>query len=442
MSTYKLTRTLQDALTHPNNTLSQLILREVDSFIINAKSSLLPSTSLSSEDYFIGEDGGTLVPVDSNMKAYADLVTNRITPKHFCNYRLLFDNVTHRIITLQNRMTYTDAILEIEKYRRKAGNHFYGALIRDGSKIINPYHVLTPMSYLKAPDVFKGTFKVYIFFYKDLNKAIEDTNAVFDSESELYIQEQLNSIIKCTSHKVALNTVSTNQSLLSMDINNGSTDDFQAFDPRVSTSHLSALSVLDLQLLNIKQEDTVNYPLLNHISSAVNSTNGKKLLIATQVMSTGIVAPEYSVSLLNLGTSLSGTFLTPSVSANISTATISNSLTFSSVCTGRESQITYKGISSLHHSNYSSAFNPSGHSEYSILLARESVLKSVQIYERLGLVPTDPSSLPISDEELAHFNTSFESFATYMITKHNFDLPSIENRYNQLKDKHGKETIE
>ena len=155
------------------------------------------------------------------------------------------------------------------------------------------------------------------------------------------------------------------------------------------------------------------------------------LLASHQIMVNGVFAPDYGVSLLRKSKNgLNGTFLTPSVSANIQSSSVSSSLTWSGVCTGRESQRTLEGISSLHCCNYASAYNSQGHSSGSIAFADLSIERSVDLYRKLKVLPTILPSVP-TDEEL-EISKDFMAYIEYMFSTYNLDLPQIEARYQLI----------
>jgi hypothetical protein len=183
--------------------------------------------------------------------------------------------------------------------------------------------------------------------------------------------------------------------------------------------------------INATEISKEDYDKLDFNQSVINSSTGEELLAAHQVMVNGIFAPDYGVSLLKKSRGLTGTFLTPSVSCNIQSSSLSTSLTWASVCTGRESQSSLEGISSLHCCNYASAYNSSATSEDSLLLADLSIKKCAELYQKIKVVPVKLSDIP-SVEELEAFNKDIIAYIDFMVLTYGLDLPTIEARYQTI----------
>ena len=403
--------------------LGQLLLSELESFQIKTMQTIDKTSS--SVDYYINSStSGTLVPISPMMDSYVSMLKNRKTFSR-CTYTHLFNNVTRKILTLDGKFSFQQALLEIDKFRIKAGKHFYGAVLRSGSdKLINPYHVLTPISFMKHPEIYSDQFSVLLYFYSNRTEAESDTSATFSRRDTDYITDLLNNIIKCSNHKAETHVPNNIESIL---INNTAS----SISNSIHSATYNSLFGLSINVLSADEitEDTFNN--LNYEGQIHSSSSDTLLLAAHQIMVNGIFAPEYGVSLLKKTNSgLHGTFLTPSASCNIQSNSLNSSLTWASVCTGRESQRTFDGISSLHCSNYASAYNREAHSSGSMLLADLSIAKTVEIYQKIGLLPIPLPSTPSADE--ISIASDFMAYIEHMTTNFKLDLPQIEARYQLI----------
>lgn len=431
------TRLLNQALT-TKSLLGQLILEEMKAFETKSMTTLTTSRDASQDSsYFVNKDtSGTLIPVSQKMQSYVDLLKLREVPHTVDSYEYLFENVTNKILTLSGSYTFKEALVQIEKFRTKAGAHFYGAILRSTSKkdrIINPFHILTPLTYVKRPDTYPETekFTVLLYFYANRKKVERSYNVDNNTPSDTeYVDKLLNLILMCANHKEEVhspNIIEGFHSLSRTSVYNYRNRHIQSSGGEHTFESLT-FSTLSANTITEAEYKKLNYKLANQ--SVGNAT---LLLSAHQVMVNGIFAPDYGVSLLKKTSStLSGTFLTPSVSCNIQSSSNNRNLTWASVCTGRESQRTLQGISSLHCSNYASPYNSSAISNNSLLLADLSIEKSITLYQKLKLLPVELTSTP-SAEELQALSIDFMTYLDYMTTTFSLDLIAIESRYNYIK---------
>ena len=431
------TRLLNQALT-TKSLLGQLILEEMKAFETKSMTTLTTSKDASQDSSYFVNPGtsGTLIPVSQKMQSYVDLLKLRKVPHTVDSYKYLFENVTNKILTLSGSYTFKEALVQIEKFRTKAGAHFYGAILRSTSKkdrIINPFHILTPLTYAKRPDTYPETekFTVLLYFYANRKKVERSYNVDNNTPSDTeYVDKLLNLILMCANHKEEVhspNIIEGFHSLNRTAVYNYRNRHIQSSGGEHTFKSLT-FSTLSANTITEAEYKKLNYKLANQ---SVGSAT--LLLAAHQVMVNGIFAPDYGVSLLKKTSStLSGTFLTPSVSCNIQSASNYKNLTWASVCTGRESQRTLQGISSLHCSNYASAYNSSSISNNSLLLADLSIEKSITLYQKLKLLPVELTSTP-SAEELQALSIDFMTYLDYMTTTFSLDLIAIEARYNYIK---------
>ena len=417
-----LSNTLFTELSSNTTLLSSLMMDELETFIDKSMQTMVAKDQETTTYYINPKTGGTLIPVSSKMESFTQLLSKRKTFS-WRTYNYLFDNVIKKILTLTGEYTFEQSLNEIEKFREKAGKHFYGAVLRASSeKLINPYHILTPISYAKHPEAFTNTkYKVLIYFYSNRSKAEAELGTTKDLD---YINELLNNIIKCSNHKVETIVPNNLEAVLNY--------------PYVRTtrnlttgSNLASIANLRLDIISADEITEEAYNNLDYSSVYNLSSSDTMLLASHQIMVNGVFAPDYGVSLLRKGKNgLNGTFLTPSVSANIQSSSVHPLLTWSGVCTGRESQRTLEGISSLHCCNYASAYNHQGHSSGSIAFADLSIERSVDLYRKFKLLPTILPSMP-TDEEL-EVSKDFMAYIEYMISTYNLDLPQIEARYQLI----------
>lgn len=431
------TRLLNQALT-TKSLLGQLILEEMKAFETKSMTTLTTSRDASKDSsYFVNKDtSGTLIPVSQKMQSYVDLLKLRKVPHTVDSYKYLFENVTNKILTLSGSYTFKEALVQIEKFRTKAGAHFYGAILRSTSKkdrIINPFHILTPLTYAKRPDTYPETekFTVLLYFYANRKKVERSYNVDNNTPSDTeYVDKLLNLILMCANHKEEVHSPNIIEGFHSL--NRKAVYNYRNRHIQLSGGEHTFKS-LTFSTLSANTITEAEYKKLNY--KLANQSGGSEtlLLAAHQVMVNGIFAPDYGVSLLKKTSStLSGTFLTPSVSCNIQSSSNYKNLTWASVCTGRESQRTLQGISSLHCSNYASAYNSSSISNNSLLLADLSIEKSITLYQKLKLLPVELTSTP-SAEELHALSIDFMTYLDYMTTTFSLDLIAIEARYNYIK---------
>lgn len=416
---------------------TQLLLTELDKFQIKSlETSVSPTTEAieGSNTYYINPNStGAVIPTSNSMQSFKDMLENRIKYS-YSSYEYLFKNVTKKILTLEKTYTFTQALVAIDQFRLKAGNHFYGAVLRSDDKLINPFHCLTPFTYAKHPQAFNGNYTVLLFFYSNrtyVENELGDTPNYREPKLK-YLDTLINNIIKCSNHKVETTVPNNIESFFNVN------PEYLGVMSSITTSPYTRLP--NLSVLSAKEISKVEFEKIDHLSSTVADSGATEyLLVPHQIMVNGIFAPEYGVSLLRKTPSkLSGTFLTPSASCNIQSDSLRESLTWASVCTGRESQSTFAGISSLHCSNYASAYNSRAHSNASITLADISISKSVEIYQKLGILATPLSDIP-SQDELNHLS-DFMGYIDYMTKTFKLSLPDIENRYNTIKGQtNGKE---
>lgn len=413
---------------NPFSFLGQITLAELEAFQVKAMQTVEKTATDASISYYINpSSGGILIPVSSDMASYADMMRNRKTFS-WKSYNYLFSNVTRKILTLDGRYTFHQALLEIDKFRLKAGIHFYGAVLRaSSSKLINPFHILTPVSYLKHPEKFEDKYQVLLYFYSNRSKAESNLSSITDQKTKDYINGLLNNIIKCSNHKVE--TKSPNNIENFVTINEASTVRNLAVVREPGGQNLAniRINVVSAEEITAEAAEALDYSTQ---TLPTTSSTDSLMLAAHQIMVNGIFAPEYGISLLKKGRSLYGTFLTPSASCNIQSYSLNSSLSWAGVCTGRESQRTLEGISSLHCSNYASAYNSGAHSNGSMMLADLSILRSVEIYQKIGLLSIPLSDTP-STEELEK-STDFMTYIEYMTDKFKLDLPQIEARYQTI----------
>lgn len=413
---------------NPFSFLGQITLAELEAFQIKAMQTVEKTATDAAISYYINpSSGGVLIPVSSDMASYTDMMKNRKTFS-WKSYSYLFENVTSKILTLDGKYTFHQALLEIDKFRLKAGIHFYGAVLRaSSSKLINPFHILTPVSYLKHPEKFTDQYQVLLYFYSNRSKAEIALSSLSDKSTTDYINGLLNNIIKCSNHKVETRSSNNIENF----VTNSNVSSVSSLATRKDTIGQNLanirINVVSADEITAEAAEDLDYstqllPTTSHTDSLI--------LAAHQIMVNGIFAPEYGISLLRKGRDLHGTFLTPSASCNIQSASLNGSLRWASVCTGRESKRTLEGISSLHCSNYASAYNREAHSNGSMLLADLSIIRSVEIYQKIGLLSIPLSETP-SAEELEK-STDFMTYIEYMTDKFKLDLPQIEARYQTI----------
>ena len=316
----------------------------------------------------------------------------------------LFENVTKDIIKLNINANFTECLNEIKKYKDLLKNNFYGALLRstvNKNIILNPFHILTTLSILDKKNIRyfeEETYDVIIFAYT--NRAEMDKSYKSNLSDTDKCNRNIDSIINTYGEKIENN-----------------------------------LSII-AEITPDKQTEsiTIKKKLVKYEDEDINSAH---YIIATQIMTKGIIAPYYATSLLRLDNDTAGMHLGPQKSCNIAASRYSlasSSPRFEDVCTGDYNNQSFRGLRTLSHANYSSAYSGdfimAGALAYiDIMIQRsEELYIAAEILNPIEIVEIIEPQW--TDEQLASSN--FYQFIH--VSDINIDIKELNIMYKKMKE--------
>jgi len=243
------------------------------------------------------------------------------------NDESIFYNVTKKILQFEETLTFRESIDMIIKFKKLLNENFYGALLRDVNDediIINPLHILTALSIIDNNMCDNGQkYNLIIYVYNDREQA----DKFYKTEQSDHQQ-----VIK-NIHQL-MNTYITKVPIMQRLESSR--------DPKVKELQLKMLS--KTKLFENEDKKYIYY------------------IVASQILTKGIIAPYYSSSLIKQNVSnlndVSGMHLSPMASVNISGSgedIFKNK--YYSVCTGSTPKRTIEGLKTLTHSNLNSPFD-------------------------------------------------------------------------------------
>lgn len=370
-------------------------------FPLNQEMTITSSASGTTE---YTRDGHVIYPVDVRLSSVTDLLhfrsfcTKNEHPK-LHHYEKLFDSVTSTILTIEGTYTYREAINKILPFINKAGSNFYGAILRNGSAIINPFSVAAVLPHLNA--VHQDRFNIILYFYKD-RKELDKYYETDESDPDL-VTTMIENMLKPIGTPVSY------------------------------ISKISAVDTLKEGKYRITQSTKIHIDDNFSTSSAIKSEN---YIIAHQAVTRGVLAPFYGATLLSKEptSNSSGAHITPMLCANVSapstnggklTPTKSSPIPFGSVCTGSQPGSTLKGLTSLTQCNMLSPYHRNTIVAGALAYVDASINKCLEIYKKVGYI-TDytPIITPIVVDELfppEAIIAYFENYLADYITSN--DLP-------------------
>jgi len=317
------------------------------------------------------KDGNVCFRTIPKTKAFQELLNeNRIVAKDRNpnnllsaeHYDIAMNNITSTIITINKAGTIKECLNKINKIKVSLEERFYGALLIDDKTILNPLHPLTAMSLLSANELTSKTiFKLVIYAYS----SIEEKENLFEKYEE---------------HRACKDRI----------------------DKNINNQLLIFTNTVPTKIQRLPEDNTSN---LNY---KINKVPGEYpdeecYIVAHQILTKGIIMPYYGTSLIKLGNTTSGTYLTPMWSCNISsnctigldewvnTSCEFPKIVFRSVCTGSLDNKTLKGIRTLTHSNASSPYTHRIMHTGALTYAAACVDKSLEIYIRANIIKEIPN---------------------------------------------------
>lgn len=338
----------------------------------------ITSTSTASGSRYSGE-GHVIYPIDIKLKSIVDLLhfnsfcTKNDHPK-LHHYEKLFNSVTSTILTIEGKYTFREAIGKILPFINKAGSNFYGAILRNGSTIINPFSVAAIMSHLNAN--YSEKFNIILYFYKD-RKDLDKYYETNESDQET-VATMIENLIKPIGTKVEY------------------------------TSKITSIEPLTAGRFKIEQSTRVHIDDTFSTSSAIKSEN---YIVAHQAVTRGVLAPFYGATVLSKEptSGASGAHITPMLCANVGapstrngaiSSTKASPISFGSVCTGSQPNSTLKGLTALTQCNMLSPYNRNTIVAGALAYVDASINKCLQIYEKVGYIGTyTPIVTPIVVDE-------------------------------------------
>lgn len=320
---------------------------------------------------YVEELGTVLTPVNYNtdqmqsiVRKYGHLSEESAFATSVLPY---FKNVTDRILMLDGTYTIKEALAIGEDWIRKLGKNFCGMLLRNGEKLFNPYHPITAAVICNEP--FQNSYKIVIYFYNDREaydlsslSALIPSSAVVGSVNDL-----LTSLTgEISQQRTIMQTLNVTKEYQDGAIIQAS----GSFEP--------------LQIIFGRSQSN---------ASSANLATQECMLVTTQILANGTIAPYYGSSLLlrpNAKTKSQGLHLGLCKSVNISSNSRGqfNSTYTGSVCVGSTDGLTDKSLAVLNHANLGSPYNRfvmspgvTHYMDYCIYISR-------QLYHGAGLVST------------------------------------------------------
>jgi len=283
-------------------------------------------------------------------------------------FRPLFNGVTDEIITL-SAGTLKELLAIIVDIHNEYESTFYGALVTVNGTTYNPFHVLNALLIVEQDSEATHTTmylpaKATIYMYKseETYKELELKYGSYLCNPE-QIEQSINNLIMVGCERIPTE----------VKIEKPKNDEQSADTVKVS--------------YRIKKQEGEN-------------PDSECLLVATQMLTQGLVIPYYSSSLIEMNGSTKGLGVSPMRSSNIQhpggfmhyleRAKKQEVGIQYSVCTGSLNNRTLKGLRSLQHSNTLSPYNSNPIQLGSLEYARLSVIKSIELLHLAEIVDKPP----------------------------------------------------
>lgn len=406
--------------TNQKTFLQQILSSELSSF---HDGNVATNIKTDSSDDFKG--GNILFKIPINKKFMDDMLTTYRNPvlnsaamesasSNFHDardYDGLFENVTDQIINVPAQKSYSECLDIVMDYKNALKDNFYGAVFKSKSLLLNPFHILTALSVLSDKSYQDKLYDIIIYSYKDRQQLNEFTrNEVSD---HALVNKNIDALMNAY-----VSRIQTETRIIKND---------NHYVDRSSES-----VTVSVQTKKFPDED----PDCSHYLSG------------HQLLTKGIFAPFYGVSLIKMNGLTKGLRLTPFGSCNISSdggKPIPNPTPeYGSVCTGSQSNTTLKGLRTLSHAYLGSPFGGGFIQIGALTYADIMIERCISLYESAELM-TIGKNIPLefstfvedqplySDEELA-CTTLMEYFK---LSRATYSLPNTsaecKDRYNAMK---------
>lgn len=286
----------------------------------------------------------------------------------------LFENVTEKIIEIPANATYAECIETIISFKNELKENFYGAILRSKGIIINPFHILTALSVLEQEEYLAKKYNIIIFAYRDREQLnIFTQNHVSDSE---LVNKNIDALMHAYISKIPTVTRMIKDE-----------------DSRIHPTDTSIRVVKQTKKFADEDPDCSHY------------------ISGSQLLTRGILAPFYGVSLIKMNGDTSGLRLTPFGSCNIGcddSKPIPNpNPWYDTVCTGSSNKRTLQGLRTLSHAYLGSPFGGGFIQNGALNYADIMIERAISLYEDAEIIKKD-INIPL---ELAEPEEDVESYS-------------------------------
>lgn len=282
---------------------------------------------------------------------------------HTFDSSTLFNRVSKQILTIEEPQSLTAALNTINVFVEKAGNNFYGAILKsvDDTTLMNPFHPLTaPLLLANFEEYNQHKYKAILYFYDDRTAA--DTENRTDLADTALVEQAVDQLIR---------TVTSVTDIIE-----------EVTDVEVAKHMLN-----DTISINSKRKRNIHTMTANHTVAGASN-----ILVAHQMLTKGVMVPYYGTSYLEfkLNESCRGAHISPFRSVNISSGSASRTtrLQFNSVCTGTLNNRTIRGLRTLMHANLSSPYTTYTILAGALAYADLCISKSRTMYHAAGILTT------------------------------------------------------
>jgi hypothetical protein len=316
-------------------------------------------------------------------RVFSDTGNIRITPK-----AMRFESNAFDTMTIENKMSYIDAVKFIHSLYLSSPDIIYGVLLHNGTEFINPLHPLIAQSMTKTMDstnarLLSDSYKVMIYTYKP--------------------KEHLEPIRYDILHDTSFDATFTTHILKCLGLL-----EFKNETTEIVTSYSS---LDDLNNHN-RQHDIHRYKSFRyetHVTNVEKASVDELIFQPVQIINSGIASPYYGFAAERYnGQTTRGYHLSPMLSCNINfpESTIKKngdvSVSATSVCTGNYANSSDAGRLSLNHANLGSPYFRDVLTHGSFAFAKICVRISLGIYaeffdlQRIDIALPSKPVIPIS----------------------------------------------
>lgn len=345
-------------------------------------------------DTIFSNYGAVISPINRQTNTFNDLVLAKgnIAGKNTSilhEAKLLFNEVTDKMLTLDGTYTIKEALPIVEKFISKAGRNFYGVLLRSATKksiIINPYHPLAAVNILTNSTYKNTKFKIILYFYPNRSKL----DKIFETS------------------RTTKETVKT------------SIDKILRMTKPFKQGH-QVFKELSKEIDKSAQTVCITRSIKTNVSEDPNM-NSSFYIISHQLLTRGMIAPYYGSSILAINPSSGGlcAHISPFYAANVSrgSPTNYNTAEYNGICTGNQPKNTFKGLSSLNHANLSSPLNRHTIRSGALLYTDMCIDITRELYKKANYISDYTpiaSDLSVNKEHIKAIKANRQKFAEQLV---------------------------